>query len=81
MGHPTFNQFRSDIPSFFPGLCNSDGAVGFFYIDTTKLANGLHTIFWVAYDNAGHGDGLGSRYFTVGNAGGDNMPARDEPIH
>ncbi len=25
---------------------------------------------WVVYDNAGRGDGIGSRYFTVFNAGG-----------
>ena len=42
-GHPTYNQYRSDIPSLFPGLANSNGAVGFFYLDTTMLADGLHT--------------------------------------
>ena len=70
LGHPTYNQYRSDIATLFPGLANSNGAVGFFYIDTTTLANGMHTISWVAYDSAGHGDGLGSRYFTVLNSGG-----------
>ncbi len=67
MGHPTYNQYRSDIATTFPGLANSNGAVGFFYLDTTKLANGVHTISWVVYDNAGRGDGIGSRYFTVQN--------------
>jgi len=75
LGHPTYNQFRSDIAAAFPGLANSNGAVGFFYIDTTTLANGMHTISWVAYDSAGHGDGLGSRYFTVLNSGGIAAPA------
>jgi hypothetical protein len=28
----------------------------------------------------GHGDGLGSRYFTVANTGGGNSPAVDEPV-
>jgi hypothetical protein len=41
--------------------------VGFFHIDTTTLANGVHTISWNAYDNLGRGEGLGSRYFTVSN--------------
>jgi hypothetical protein len=68
-GHPTYNQNRSDIATLFPGLCNSNGAVGFFYIDTTTLSNGVHTIAWVAYDNQGRGDGIGSRYFTVQNTG------------
>jgi hypothetical protein len=67
VGHPTYNQYRSDIANFFPGLANSNGAVGFFYLDTTKLANGVHTISWVVYDNQGRNDGIGSRYFTVEN--------------
>jgi hypothetical protein len=80
-GHPAYNQFRSDIASLFPGLCNSNGGVGFFYIDTTQLANGVHTISWAATDNVGHSDGIGSRYFTVANAGGGaNGLAMDEPV-
>jgi len=67
VGHPTYNQYRSDIANFFPGLSNSNGAVGFFYLDTTKLTNGVHTISWVVYDNQGRNDGIGSRYFTVEN--------------
>jgi hypothetical protein len=80
LGHPAYNQYRSDIANFFPGLANSNGAVGFFYIDTTKLTNGVHTISWVVYDNQGHGDGIGSRYFTVQNPGTENLPAGNEPI-
>lgn len=67
VGHPTYNQFRSDIAMLFPGLQNSQGAVGFYTIDTTKLANGIHTIAWVAVDSAGNAQGLGSRQFTVQN--------------
>ncbi len=74
-GHPTYNQFRSDIAGLFPGRCNSNGAIGFFYIDTTQITNGVHTISWVAYDNINHNDGLGSRFFTVFNAGGMAAPA------
>ena len=70
LGHPTYNQYRSDIATLFPGLANSNGAVGFFYIDSTTLSNGMHTLSWVATDSAGHTDGLGSRYFTVLNNGG-----------
>jgi len=76
LGHPTYNQFRSDIASLFPGLCNSNGAVGFFYIDATKLSNGVHTIAWVAFDNMPQGEGIGSRYFNVSNgATGPAAPA------
>jgi hypothetical protein len=70
VGRPTYNQYRSDIATVFPGLTNSNGAVGFYYIDTTLLSNGVHTLAWVVYDNAGRGDGIGSRYFTVFNGGG-----------
>ncbi len=79
MGNPTYNQFRSDIATFFPGLANTNGAVGFFYIDTTALANGVHTISWVVYDNLGRGDGIGSRYFTVLNVGSLASPIQ-EPL-
>jgi hypothetical protein len=66
VGHPTYNQYRSDIASLFPGLYNSNGAVGFFYINTTLYSPlGLHTISWAVYDNAGHAAGIGSRYFSV----------------
>ncbi len=78
VGHPTYNQLRSDIASLFPGYMNSMGAVGYFYIDTTKLANGGHTISWNVFDNANHGEGLGSRYFTVANAG-SGIAALEEP--
>jgi hypothetical protein len=67
VGHPTYNNFRSDIAGAFPGLANTDGAVGYFYIDTTTLANGVHTISWVARDNMGGATGMGSRFFTVAN--------------
>ena len=81
VGHPVYNNYRSDVANLFPGLANSNGAVGFFYIDTTALANGVHTISWNVFDNAGRGDGIGSRYFTVLNTGTVAPPAvTDEPV-
>jgi hypothetical protein len=70
VGHPTYNQFRSDIANLFPGYTNSGGAIGFFHVNTTTLANGVHTISWNVFDNQGRGEGLGSRYFNVLNTGG-----------
>lgn len=67
VGHPVYNQYRADIATLFPGLQNSGGAVGYFVIDTTKLANGVHTIAWVVTDSAGRATGIGSRYFSVVN--------------
>jgi hypothetical protein len=77
LGHPTYNQPRADIANAFPGLANSVGPVGFFYIDTTTLSNGMHTISWSVTDSAGHADGIGSRYFFVAN-GVSGTAAPDE---
>jgi len=80
VGHPAYNQFRSDIANLFPGYANSLGAVGFFHLNTTTLANGVHTISWNAFDNQGRGEGLGSRYFNVFNAGGGTAAEPDGPV-
>jgi hypothetical protein len=69
IGHPTYNNYRSDIATLFPGFANSNGAVGYYYVDTTRYANGVHTIAWSVDDSAGKGSGIGSRYFTVVNTG------------
>jgi hypothetical protein len=69
LGHPIYNIYRADIASRFPGYANSNGAVGYFYLDTAEFTNGAHTIQWTAADNAGSTDGIGSRYFTVQNPG------------
>ncbi|MCP5050673.1 MAG: hypothetical protein GY940_26150, partial [bacterium] len=73
LGHPVYNRYRSDIAALFPGYANSNGAVGYFYIDTTGYGNGVHTIQWTATDNAGNTDGIGSRFFTVSNTNGDSQ--------
>ncbi|MCP5054296.1 MAG: hypothetical protein GY940_44420 [bacterium] len=77
MGNPVYNQYRSDIANLFPGYANSDGAVGYFYLDTTKYTNGVHTIQWTVTDDAGNTDGIGSRYFTIQNSGADSVRNRD----
>ena len=55
------------IAALFPGYANTNGAVGYFVLDTTTLTNGVHTIAWVVRDSAGNASGIGSRYFTVVN--------------
>jgi hypothetical protein len=69
LGHPVYNIYRSDVASLFPGYANSNGAHAYFDINTTAYANGVHTIYWTAQDNAGNADGIGSRYFTILNSG------------
>lgn len=67
VGHPRYGLFRADIAALFPGYTNSDGAVGYFKIDTTTLSNGMHTMAWVVRDSAGRAAGIGSRFFHVFN--------------
>ena len=78
VGRPVYNNYRSDIATLFPAYANSQGAVGYFYINTKNYSNGVHTISWMARDSAGNEDGVGSRYFTIQNAAGSataNQPA------
>ena len=64
----SYNLYRSDVSGLFPGLKNSGGPVGYRVIDTTALSEGVHTIAWVATDDAGKATGIGSRYFSVQNS-------------
>ena len=61
---------RPDVAALFGGPSGpvDAAAAGFkFTIDTRGLANGLHTIAFVAANNAAGFAGLGSRFFTVKN--------------
>lgn len=75
VGHTTYNLYRSDIATLFPGYSNSNGAHAYFDFDTTAYNNGVHTISWIATDDAGNADGIGSRYFMVRNSAGDAAQA------
>ena len=67
LGHPNYNIYRSDIAAAFPSYANSNGAMGYYTLDTTAYENGVHTISWVVRDSNGNTDGIGSRYFTINN--------------
>jgi hypothetical protein len=67
MGHPNYNIHRTDIAGLFPGYLNSHGGCGYFYLNTAKYENGMHTILWSAEDSVGNKDGIGSRYFFIEN--------------
>lgn len=77
LGHPVYNQNRSDIASLFPGYQNSNGAIGAYILNTTTLTNGLHSIAWSVTDNLGRVEGIGSRLFYVQN--GTSTPS-DAPL-
>jgi YVTN family beta-propeller protein len=79
-----YDQYRSDVSGNFPGLNNTGapgagGPVGAYFLNTTGFANGVHTIWWVAYDDQGQGDGIGSRYFNIANTGGSPEPETEPP--
>ncbi len=67
LGKPVYNLLRPDVRTLFPGYGNSEGAGGYFLLDTTKFTNGIHTIQWVVKDDQGKQDGIGSRYFKISN--------------
>lgn len=67
VGHPTYGQNRPDVAALFPGYENTNGAGGYFMVDTTLLSDGVHTISWLVRDGAANVSGIGSRYFTVAN--------------
>jgi hypothetical protein len=69
VGHPVYNNFRSDVAAAFPGLANTNGAVGYYIFDSTALANGMHTMSWTVTDDHAHAAGMGSRTFLVQNSG------------
>jgi hypothetical protein len=76
IGKPVYNQFRQDIYDLFPGYKNRDGAIGYYYLDTTKLTDGVHTIAWSVVDDGGEEQGIGSRYFEVQNVGSGLSPVQ-----
>ncbi len=70
VGTADYNYFRDDIAKAFPGLNNTNGAIGVRMLDTTTMTNGTHTIVWVVTDNQGITEGIGSRFFNVSNGVG-----------
>ena len=69
IGHPSYGFSRSDISSIFPGYANSNTSAGSYYLISSLYSNTMHAISWNVYDNQGRGDGIGSRYFYIQNAG------------
>jgi len=80
LGNPSYNNYRGDIATLFPGYANAGGAVGFYILNTTAYVDGFHTIAWSVTDSAGNVDGIGSRYFTIQNAPGAPGAADAETV-
>ncbi|MGE5343327.1 MAG: DUF2334 domain-containing protein [Candidatus Omnitrophota bacterium] len=66
-GRPHYNINRPDIERLFPGYANTNGAVGYFLLDTTRLSDGRHLMQWMVTDSAGNPTIIASRYFRVKN--------------
>jgi hypothetical protein len=71
----TYNLPRADVTGLFPNLRNSAGPGAKFTWNTTTLSNAIHSIAWVATDDGGNAEGLGSRYFWVQNGAQDATQA------
>ncbi len=69
VGTPCCWNQRSDLNALFPGYPGLSTALGVLGFDTYTFGNGLHTIVWVVTDNAGNTTGVGSRFFSIFNAG------------
>jgi len=82
-GNPTPQALyttRTSNPTKYRNLDAGRGAIGVFTFDTTKLANGRHSIVWGVTDSEGRADGIGSRDFIVLNGSNDSLVAlKDAP--
>jgi len=63
----------------FRNLDAARGPIGLRAINTSAMANGLHTIAWGVTDSAGRSEGIGSRYFNVLNSASDVAPEVGRP--
>jgi hypothetical protein len=81
VGTPGGWAARDDISALFPAAQypGIGSALAVFGFDTTKLANGIHTIAWVVTDNMGSASGVGSRFFRVFNGSSALVAAAVSP--
>ena len=80
VGVPAGWASRPDLSATFPAAQYSgiNTAVALYGLDTTTLADGVHTIAWVVTDNLGVSSGVGSRFFSVWNAGSAALTAASQ---
>jgi hypothetical protein len=64
----------------YPEYNNAQGAVGYFYLDTTQYENGMHTISWSVMDDEGEVDKIGMRYFFIDNIETGSDEQRDTEL-
>ena len=76
LGHPSYNNYRGDIATLFPGIRQLQRGGGCIHAQHDGYADGVHTIAWSVTDSAGNTDGIGSRYFSILNSVGRVRRAR-----
>jgi hypothetical protein len=68
VGNPGGMSARPDLDALFkPQGFDTTQANRVLSIDTTRFANGVHTIVWIVNDSSGQADGVGSRYIKIQN--------------
>lgn len=70
---------RSSNPSGYRNLDVGRGAIGSYVLNTTGMANGLHSLAWSVTDSLGRVEGIGSRNFEVLNGGADAVAGSEDP--
>ena len=68
---------RPDVAALFPfpTYPNANGPAAQFTLDTTQFADGMRTMVWVASDDQGAIQGIGSRYIHVNNGSASQVVA------
>jgi Right handed beta helix region/Viral BACON domain len=80
VGVPAGWTGRNDLTMFFPaGFSSLTSTLALFGLDTTTLADGVHTIAWGVQATNGQGAGIGSRFFTVSNGAASAVRAAIRP--
>ena len=71
---------RPDVAGFFPfpGYANANGPGAQVVVDTTQFVDGMHTMVWVAVDDASVVQGIGSRFFTIDNGASSQVIAPEQ---
>lgn len=70
----TFNP-RTSNPTQYRNLDAGRGPIGLYVLDTRLVSNGVYQLQWAVYDNLARVEGIGSRFITILNSGGDQLAA------
>jgi hypothetical protein len=75
-----YGDLRTDIQSAFPGLTNTNGAGGAYFIDISTLPSGTLQLGWYVVDDCNRSQGIGSRFINIVKAVGTGTVLTDPPM-